>query len=78
MMVSLMVVTLIYISTLISTKKFLSIELFLAIIFIIIVYFMGRDLVKSRYRSRARRIYQNYLDKDFQASNKKTVQLQEK
>ena len=61
MMVSLMIVTFIYICTLIASEEF-SIEFFSAIIFIGIVYLIGKDLVKSRYRSRARRIYQNYLN----------------
>jgi len=60
--VSLMMVTFIYICSLFAYDDFSFLALISAIIFLVILYFVGFDLVKSGYRSRAKRIYLNYLN----------------
>lgn len=62
MFVSLMMVTFIYLSSLFTLDTFPFLHFIVAILFLLISYIIGLDLVKSRYRSRAKRIYLNYLD----------------
>jgi len=67
MFVSLLVVSLIgFRSSLIEINKDMNISnishSFLILIFMAVVWYMGRELVKSRYRSRAIKIYTNYLN----------------
>ena len=69
MFVSLIIVTFIniysLISTMISTSEYNHIlGVIISSIFIFIEYFIGKELVKSRYRSRAIRIYTNYLNEN--------------
>jgi len=66
MFVSLMIVTFINIYSLINTMLFTSdynyiVGVIINFIFIFIEYFIGKELVKSRYRSRAIKIYTNFL-----------------
>jgi len=67
MFVSLMMVGLIgFISSLVKFNKDMNISnishSFFILIFMTVVWYMGRELVKSRYRSRAIKIYTNYLN----------------
>jgi len=62
MFVSLMMVTFIYICSLFTLNEFLFLNFIVAIIFLSISYIIGLDLVKSRYRSRAKRIYLTCLE----------------
>jgi len=67
MFVSLLVVSLIgFRSSLIEINKNMNISnishSFFILIFMAVVWYIGRELVKSRYRSRAIKIYTNYLN----------------
>jgi len=67
MFVSLMMVGLIgFISSIVKFNKDMNISnishSFFILIVITVVWYMGRELVKSRYRSRAIKIYTNYLN----------------